>query len=113
MKEFDEKFNNEKFRVFTIPNINGDFKFWAIENVVSELKFSIFKAYTLGIQKALTVVEEELLIQEKVQTMAKKIVVVGEKKVVEMVQDRDIRNGKIEVLSDLTSSLKALLPESN
>ncbi len=51
-------------------------------------------------------VEEELHIQKKVQEKAKEVVVVGRKKVNEMVEDRDIRQGKIEVLSDILSALK-------
>jgi predicted XRE-type DNA-binding protein len=47
----------------------------------------------------------ELEIQKMVQEKAKEVVVVGRKKVNEMLKDKYIRQGKIEALYDLLNKL--------
>ena len=62
----------------------------------------------LIIDGVVEMVKEELEIQNKVQEKAKEVVVVGRKKVNEMLQDKHIRQGKIAVLEDIISQLQTL-----
>ena len=95
LKQFDDKFDaviiNDGVNEPYIQNI-GRVEKYSIDSYLEEVKPFLLHAYTLGLQKALTVVEE--------------------KKTDDLCFDcpHDHYN---QAISEITSSLKALLPESN
>ncbi len=75
---------------------------------VKELKQFHSNSINMIIEGVVEMVNEELEIQNKIQEKAKEIVVVGRQKVNEMLQDKYIRQGKIEALNNIISQLQTL-----
>lgn len=96
-KEFDDAFGD--IRIAGIPYSDKIADWWTQK---------LIQIHDSAIEKCLEVVENELKIEKKVQEKAKEVFVVGKRKVAEMLKDKHTRDGKIESLSETTSSLTSL-----
>jgi len=116
-KNWEERFD-EKFKMYdghmtdSCPAFVGNGRCDCVVFDVEDIEIKSFIQTELTTAKAeereriVEVLEGELNIQKKVEEKAKQVFVIGWKKVRQMSEDRDIRNGKIETLAEAITKIK-------